>query len=98
VTIDLVDTYAVDQIRVHNRIDQAFDDSLPLVVEVSVDGATFKQLGRREEHFAADPPWILKTSHEPARLVRIKVMKRGYLALSEVEVYGKRLVSNPAHP
>ncbi len=92
VTIDLVDTYAVDQIRVHNRIDQAFDDSLPLVVEVSVDGATFKQLGRREEHFAADPPWILKTNHEPARFVRIKVMKRGYLALSEVEVYGKKLV------
>jgi hypothetical protein len=98
VVIDLVDTYAVDEIRVHNRIDQAFDDSLPLVVEVSADGATFKQLGRRDDHFAADPPWTLKTHREPARLVRIKVMKRGYLALSEVEVYGKKLETKPAHP
>lgn len=98
VIIDLVDSYAVDEIRVHNRIDQAFDDSLPLVVEVSADGTTFKQLGRREEHFAADPPWVLKTHHEPVRLVRIKVMKRGYLALSEVEVYGKKLVTKPPHP
>jgi hypothetical protein len=98
VVIDLVDTYAVDEIRVRNRIDQAFDDSLPLVVEVSADGATFKPLGRRDEHFAAEPPWVIKVHREPARLVRIKVMKRGYLALSEVEVYGKKLEPKAAHP
>ncbi|MGH7436671.1 MAG: hypothetical protein ACRENE_13440, partial [Polyangiaceae bacterium] len=98
VVIDLVDTYAVDEIRVKNRIDQSFDDSLPMVVEVSADGAAFKQLARRDEHFAADPPWIIKAKREPVRLVRIKVMKRGYLALSEVEVYGKKLEPKTPHP
>jgi hypothetical protein len=90
-TIDLGDVFAIDQIRVYNRIDHAFDDSLPLDVELSTDGLKFKPLARRDDHFSADPPWIVTVHHEPARFVRVRVLKRGYLALSEVEVYGKKL-------
>jgi hypothetical protein len=97
-TIDLVDLYAIDEIRVYNRIDQSFDDSLPMAVEVSVDGSLYRPLGRRDEHFSADPPWIVSGRHEAGRFVRIKALKRGYLALSEVEVYGKKLPKGPPPP
>ncbi len=43
--IDLMDTYAIDEVRVHNRLDQAFDDCLPLAVELSVDGVTTRESG-----------------------------------------------------
>jgi hypothetical protein len=98
VTIDLGDPYALDEIRVYNRIDQAFDDCLPLAVELSADGVTFKQVARRDDHFSADPPWVIRLRHDGARAVRLRVMKRGYLALSEVEVYGKKLPSPPKPP
>ncbi len=98
-TIDLGEPYALDKVKVYNRIDQAFDDSLPLAVEISLDGATYKLLERRDAHFSADPPWVVAAHHEPARFVRLKVMKHGYLALSEVEVYGKKLAKkDAAHP
>ncbi len=92
-TIDLVDTYAIESVRVHNRLDEAFDDCLPLAVEISTDGVGYTQIGHRTDHFAADPPWVVPAKNLAARYVRIKVLKHGYLALSEVEVYGKRLPS-----
>jgi hypothetical protein len=98
-TIDLGEPYTLDKVRVYNRIDQAFDDSLPLAVEISLDGAAYKMLERRDAHFSADPPWVITAHHEPARYVRLKVLKHGYLALSEVEVYGKKLAKkDAAHP
>jgi hypothetical protein len=93
--IDLMDVYALDEVRVHNRLDQAFDDCLPLAVEVSTDGSSYREIGRRDAHFAADPPWVVAGNHVPARYVRVKVLHRGYLALSEVEVFGKKA---PPHP
>jgi len=98
-TIDLEEPYALDKVKVYNRIDQAFDDSLPLSVEISLDGVTYRALARRDDHFSADPPWVVTAHHEVARFVRLKVIKHGYLALSEVEVYGKKLAKKePAHP
>jgi hypothetical protein len=35
---------------------------------------------------------------EVARFVRLKVLKRGYLALSEVEVYGKKVPAKAPLP
>jgi hypothetical protein len=93
--IDLLDVYAIDEVRVHNRLDQAFDDCLPLAVEISTDGVSYKDVGQRDAHFAADPPWIVALHRAPARYVRMRVLHRGYLALSEVEVLGKKL---PEHP
>jgi hypothetical protein len=89
-TIDLLVPHVLDEIRVHNRLDQAFDDCLPLAVETSLDGVAFTELARRDQHFAADPPWTIDAHHTTARYVRIKVLRRSYLALSEVEVIGKK--------
>ena len=90
VVIDLQSTYRIDRVEVHNRADGWFDDCLPLVVELSTDGTSYTELGRRETHFEANPPWIVGAHHELARYVRLRVGRHGYLALAEVAVFGKK--------
>ena len=90
VVIDLQARYWIDSVRVHNRVDGWFDDCLPLVVELSQDGTKWDEIGRREEHFDANPPWVVNGRGKPAQFVRLRVARRSYLALSEVEVYGKQ--------
>jgi hypothetical protein len=91
VVIDLLDKYWIQTVAVHNRIDGwAPDDCLPLVLEVSVDGTQWTEVARRTEHFEAKPGWIVNASGRGARYVRLRVDHRGYLALSEVEVYGRK--------
>jgi hypothetical protein len=90
VVIDLQDRYWIDTVKVYNRVDGWFDDCLPLVVELSQDGKQWDEIGRREEHFGTDPPWIVSGRGKPASFVRIKVARNSYLALSEVEVFGQK--------
>jgi hypothetical protein len=90
VVIDLQDTFRIEQVKVHNRVDGWFDDCLPLVVELSIDGKSFEPIGRRDDHFDADPPWVVEGHRQPARYVKVRVARKSYLALSEVEVLGKK--------
>ena len=90
VVIDLQDSYWIDKVKVYNRLDGWFDDCLPLVAELSTDGKNWEQIGRREEHFGTDPPWIVDGGGRRATQVRLRVARRSYLALSEVEVFGKK--------
>lgn len=90
VVIDLQGDYWIDTIKVHNRVEGWFDDCLPLVVELSRDGNKWEEIARRDRHFDANPPWIIEAGGRGARYVRLRVARHSYLALSEVEVYGKR--------
>ncbi|MGD0528347.1 MAG: discoidin domain-containing protein [Polyangiaceae bacterium] len=90
VVIDLQGRYWIDSVKVYNRVDGWFDDSLPLVVELSQDGNKWDEIGRREEHFDASPPWVVNGRGKPAEFVRVRVARKSYLAISEVEVYGKK--------
>jgi hypothetical protein len=90
VVIDLLDTYRIQRVKVHNRLDGWYDDCLPLVVELSTDGKTYADLARRDDHFDSDPPWIVEAGGQPARYVRVRVARKSYLALSEVEVFGRK--------
>jgi hypothetical protein len=90
VVIDLVDTFRIQSVNVYNRVDGAYDDCLPLVLELSSDGANYVEVARRDQHFGADPPWTIRGGGRLARYVRLRVARRGYLALSEVEVFGKK--------
>jgi hypothetical protein len=90
VVIDLQGGYWIDKVKVYNRVDGWFDDCLPLVVELSVDGTKWDEIGRREEHFGTDPPWIVDGGGRRAKQVRLRVARKSYLALSEVEVFGKK--------
>jgi hypothetical protein len=89
VVIDLEGIYWIGTIKVHNRVEGWFDDCLPLVVELSRDGNTWEEIARRDRHFDANPPWVVDVGGRGARFVRLRVARRSYLALSEVEVYGK---------
>jgi hypothetical protein len=89
IVIDLQGDFTVDKVVVYNRVDGWFDDSLPLVVEVSVDGVHYDEVGRREQHFDADPPWVLPAQGRVAHFVRLRVARHSYLTLSEVEVIGR---------
>ena len=73
-----------------NRVDGWFDDCLPLVVELSRDGVKWEEIGQREDHFGTDPPWIVNAGGRMATQVRLRVARKSYLALSEVEVFGKK--------
>lgn len=90
VTIDLEALYWLQTIKVYNRVDGWYDDVLPLVAEISTDGKTYTEVAKRETHFAASPPWVIDVGGRGARFVRLRVARRSYLALSEVEVFGKR--------
>ncbi len=90
VVIDLEAAYLIDLVKVYNRVDGWYDEGLPLLVELSTDGKTYAELARRTEHFDADPPWVIDGHRQRARYVRLRVPRVGYIALSEVEVFGKK--------
>jgi hypothetical protein len=90
VVIDLAGLFRIESVKVYNRVDEAFDDCLPLVVELSIDGVKYTELARRDQHFGTDPPWSAPGNRQLARYVRLRVARKSYLALSEVEVYGKK--------
>ncbi|MGH7293369.1 MAG: hypothetical protein ACRELB_00480, partial [Polyangiaceae bacterium] len=88
--IDLLGRYWIDKVKIYNRADGWFDDCLPLVVEVSKDGSRWDEIGRRTEHFGAGTPWVVDGGGRPASFVRVRVDRKSYLLLSEVEVFGKK--------
>jgi hypothetical protein len=90
-TIDLEKPRDIVKIKVFGRGDCCFDQSVPMVVEVSRDGTSFRRLAERTSPFSESEPWIVETGAvDNARFVRLRVEHHGVLVLSEVEVYGKR--------
>jgi len=87
VTVDLQKVYGLTRIRIFNRGDGWFDESLPLVVEISDDGVRWHELARRTEHF--DIWSILPADGTRARFVRVAKPVPGYIALNEIEVYSR---------
>jgi hypothetical protein len=90
VVIDLVADVPIDHINVYNRSDGWWNDCLPLVVELSRDGKTYTELARRDEYFGYRDPWVVHAGERWARFVRLRVARKSYLALGQVEVFGKR--------
>jgi hypothetical protein len=89
-TIDLEKTRDIAKVKVFGRGDCCFDQSLPLVLEVSTDGISFRQLAERTTAFSVSDPWIVQTgAREDARFVRLRGKREGALVLNEVEVYGR---------
>jgi F5/8 type C domain len=87
-TIDLGRPCTVSRIEVFGRGDGHYDQSIPLALEVSDDGATYQQIALRSEPFSEAAPWVVKPTALVTRYLRLKTMKQGYLVLGEVEVYG----------
>jgi hypothetical protein len=88
-TIDLQKAYLLSKITIFGRGECCYDQSIPMVVEVSVDGTSFRKVEERTTPFSESEPWVMKPPDTLARFVRVRMERHGSLVLSEIEVNGK---------
>jgi hypothetical protein len=91
-TIDLGQTHSVTQVKIFNRDDCCWGQyDLPAVLELSIDGAAYVEIGRQSAAYTASKPWVVPVENKQARYVRIRVDSPHpkELVLTEVEVFGK---------
>jgi hypothetical protein len=81
--IDLTRPQRFSQVRVTNRQDCCSERAVPLVVEVSSDRKTWREVARRAESF---DEWRPRFKPQSARWVRFRVARRSLLHLSDVRV------------
>ena len=88
-SIDLGKNYEIRRVKVFGRGDGVNDQSIPLAFEISSDGAAYRQVAVRGEPFSEADPWVIATAPISTRFLRLRTMRRSYLVLGEVEVYGR---------
>jgi NedA-like, galactose-binding domain len=86
--VDLGQRYAIGKVKVFGRADCCLDQSIPLALELSDNGDAYRKIAERTTPFGYADPWVIAVGGEPARYVRLRVERRSYLVLREVEVYG----------
>jgi hypothetical protein len=85
VQIDLDGEHPISRVVVYNRADGWLDDALPLTLEMSEDGKTFAEVGKRLSTFTSTSPWVFEAQGRRASAIRFR--SSTYIALSEVKVY-----------
>ncbi len=90
VEVDLGAVYRVSRVVIVNRGDGYFDEVLPLALQLSEDEHTWQEVAVRHQRFTQWEPWRVSLHQERARYVRVIKPEAGYIALSEIEVYGRR--------
>ena len=93
VRIDLGEVYQLKKIKVYNRTDCCFDDALPLTLEISENEAGFTELDHKTTSFSQWSPWVVSPEGKRARYIQVRGAKGKYVALSEVEAYGKKVTA-----
>jgi hypothetical protein len=83
VELDLGEPTLIHRVDVRNRRDCCRDRSFPLMIEGSLDGQTWHELGRQTQPFTK---WTLEFEPTRARYVRAKALKRTFLHLESFEV------------
>lgn len=83
VDFDLGALRDVRQVVVHNRWDCCVERALPLVIELSDDGATWRGVAERREAFYV---WPASFTPQRARRVRIRALADTMLHLAKVEI------------
>jgi hypothetical protein len=82
---DLVSKTRFSSMTIVNRQDGGvLGRALPLIIEVSNDGKTFREVIRRNEEFTT---WKPKFSAQEARYVRLRVAKKSFLHLEAVRIH-----------
>ncbi len=87
-SIDLERPYLLKTVEIYGRGDCCYDQSLPLVLEVSDDGKSYRKIAERTTSFNEYEPWVVKPRAERARFVRLRANHHGLLVLGEVVVHG----------
>jgi hypothetical protein len=88
-SVDLGRAYALERVEAYGRADCCFDQSVPLGFEVSLDGKKYRRVAQRTEAFRQSDPWVIPGEGVVARFIRFRTLRKTYLVLSEVEVYGR---------
>lgn len=88
IEVELPRVERIAEVRIFNRGDAWARASMPLALELSDDGVHFHTVAATNEDVHGDVPWRVFLTNERARLVRVTHQGRGYMALSEIEVYG----------
>jgi hypothetical protein len=81
--VDLGAPKSFTTVHVKNRGDCCEDRAVPLVVEVSDDRKTFREVARRDQPFGE---WDASVGKQSARYVRLRVARRSTLHLEAVTV------------
>jgi len=82
--VDLGQLRAFTWVTVRNRGDALLERAIPLVLEVSDDGATWREVARRAERFDR---WEARFPQVTARYLRARVDRQSVLHLEGVEVH-----------
>jgi F5/8 type C domain len=88
---DLGGSHVINRVDTYGRGDCCFDMSIPLGLEASDDGVTYRLIATRKTPFSQVKPWIVRPKGLTARYLRLRGLREGrsLLVLSEVEVYGE---------
>jgi len=78
---DLKSTKSLSGVQVENRLDCCYERAFPLVVEVSDDAKTWKEVARRTSDFST---WKTSFDTVQTRYVRFRILKRTNLHFSRV--------------
>jgi hypothetical protein len=81
--IDLGEETPFSKVWIRNRSDMSQIRAIPLVVETSLDGMTFKQVARKDEKFSE---WTAQFPEEKSRFVRLRVDRKSVLHLEDVRI------------
>src|SRR6185369_14414810 len=90
VQVDLERLHKIYTVKVYNRGDTAFDAGLPCTLQCSENGREFVDLDKRVNVFSQAQPWVVKPRGRACRYVRVRADKGKYIALSEIEVFGRK--------
>jgi len=83
VMIDLEKVEPVLGLSIENRESCCQDRAIPLIVELSVDGTTWREVARKKELFK---DWKVRFRPQPARFVRLRVPRPTVFHLRRVRV------------
>jgi hypothetical protein len=81
VEFDLGARKSFHRLEVTNRTDCCSDRTVPLVVEISDDRATWQEIGRRDTEFTT---WVLTFSPKQARYLRLRIPRSSTFHLKDV--------------
>ena len=89
-SIDLERPCLLKTVEIYGRGDCCYDQSLPLILEVSDNGKSYRPIAERTTSFNEYDPWVVKPAGQRARFVRLRADHHGLLVLGEVVVHGDR--------
>jgi hypothetical protein len=90
VRVDLGAEVPIGRVVVSGRADCCWQEGVPLVLEVSADGSTYREIARRVIPFTRDRPWSSRHEGVSARFLRLRAQaapRLSMIVLSEVEVF-----------